>query len=313
MNFGTLLCSGDWKFIVERDVYGETRVFGGLNNYDFELVLQPGEHFETPRFLAGFTRGGFGEMTRTIHRWSATQLCSEYWAHRPRPVVFNTFSCIRRTELTEQGVLDLIHKAAEVGCELFIIDDGWQHALGDWYPDPVKFPNGLRPVIEEVAKLGMTFGLWIEPEAFEIKSNLYKEHPEWAMAYPGCEPDVRYRGDADRHSIMLNLANPEVADYLYTSIHKLVAETGISYLKLDMNCYFTAPGGAERVWIDYARNLDWIFQSISREFPHLLLENCASSESLAVWMRKWLQHVNTPFSDTMLENGFNGMHTLLPQ
>ncbi|MBR0459771.1 MAG: alpha-galactosidase [Victivallales bacterium] len=166
--------------------------------------------------------------------------------------------------------------AAKIGTELFVIDDGWQHALGDWYPDPVKFPNGLRPVVERVAQLGMKFGLWVEPESFELASDLYREHPEWVMAYPGIAPTPKRRGDVPRESVMLNLARKDVAEYLYRSLHKLIQDTGIAYLKLDMNTYFIAPGGVERLWIDYARNLDWVFQTLSKDFPGLLLENCAS-------------------------------------
>lgn len=273
--FGSVLWSGNWKIVFERDCYERGNISGGINDFDSRFTLKPGETFDTPDFVAGFTPDGFGEMSRILHRWQDDSLLPSGVAHKELPMLTNTWGSLA-LNVNEKNVIETARTAARIGSELFVIDDGWQHALGDWYPDPVKFPNGLRPVIEEVAKLGMTFGLWIEPEAFEIKSNLYKEHPEWAMAYPGCEPDVRYRGDADRHSMMLNLANPEVADYLYTSIHKLVAETGLSYLKLDMNTFFSSPGGAERIWIDYAHNLDWIFQTLAKDFPSLLMENCAS-------------------------------------
>lgn len=278
--FGTVLWSGNWKITFDRDWFEHTAVIGGINEFDSRISLKPGETFEAPVFAAGFTDEGFSGMSRILHRWQDDVLLPPSIAHKPLPMLTNTWGSLNFF-VDEESVIRTAENAAKIGTELFVIDDGWQAALGDWFPDRKKFPNGLRPVMERVAKLGMKFGLWIEPESFELKSELYKAHPEWAMCYPGCEPETRYRGDVDRTSVMLNLAKREVAEYLYHSIRKLVEETGISYLKLDMNCFFSSPGGSERIWIDYARNLDWIFQTLSRDFPELLMENCASGAARA--------------------------------
>ena len=302
VHFGTLLWSGDWKFIVERDVYGETRVFGGLNNYDFELVLQPGEHFETPRFLAGFTRGGFGEMTRTIHRWSAKQLCSGYWANRPRPVVFNTFSCIRRTELTEQGVLDLIPKAAEVGCELFIIDDGWQTDVGTWTVHPQKFPNGLRKIAESVRAHGMKFGLWMEFEVIVWESPSWKEHEEWMLGEGAAQ---------------LNLAREDVIEYLYGTISSLIRENGLAYFKMDMNHYLMIPAIQKKrreLKTKYMLNFYRLMERLNKEFPHVIFENCASGSGRCdLAMDRYFCRTNrSDNQDTLdvldIEEGYSYLH-----
>ncbi len=302
VHFGTLLWSGDWKFIVERDVYGETRVFGGLNNYDFELVLQPGEHFETPRFLAGFTRGGFGEMTRTIHRWSAKQLCSGYWANRPRPVVFNTFSCIRRTELTEQGVLDLIPKAAEVGCELFIIDDGWQTDVGTWTVHPQKFPNGLRKIAESVRAHGMKFGLWMEFEVIVWESPSWKEHEEWMLGEGAAQ---------------LNLAREDVIEYLYGTISSLIRDNGLAYFKMDMNHYLMIPAIQKKrreLKTKYMLNFYRLMERLNKEFPHVIFENCASGSGRCdLAMDRYFCRTNrSDNQDTLdvldIEEGYSYLH-----
>ena len=188
----------------------------------------------------------------------------------------------------KKNILRAAKLASRIGAELFVIDDGWQHALGDWFPDPVKFPNGLKPVIETVRSLGMEFGLWVEIESYELASDLYKAHPEWAMRYPDREPFTRYRADVNRTSVMLNFARRDVAEHIYQQLHKLVSETGIKYLKLDMNCFVSSPGWGDlppeqqgRIWIDYVHNLHWIFERLSADFPELLMENCSSGASRA--------------------------------
>lgn len=278
--FATVLWSGNWKMVVEKNSVDYAAVHGGINEFDSAIRLHPGETFPVPVVAIGYTREGFGGMSRILHRYQEEELLPPGVAHRVLPMLCNTWGSFGAF-VNEEKVIACARRAKEIGCELFVIDDGWQAALGDWVPDREKFPRGLEPVREEVARLGMDFGLWIEPESFEIASELYRQHPDWAMAYPNCEPLRKVRDDVGkpRVTVMLNLAKKEVALYLKEAICNLVRTFRLGYLKLDMNCYFTAPGGAERVWIDYARNLDWIFQSVSREFPHLLLENCASGGS----------------------------------
>ncbi len=307
--FGTILWSGNWRMVIDRDGYDHTAVIGGINPFDSTIDLAPGERFETPAFLGGFTREGFSGMSRIFHRYQEHNLLPSGLVGKELPILTNTWGGLG-INVNEENVITTAEKAAKIGSELFVIDDGWQHALGDWYPDPVKFPRGLKPVIDAVAKMGMQFGLWVEPESFELASDLYKAHPEWAMRYPGCEPDIKFRSDINRHSAMLDLAKKEVAEYIYKSMHDLVASTGIRYLKLDMNSYFTSPGSSPRLWIDYARNLDWIFQKLSKDFSGLLLENCASGASrISLQMTKSFGRINRsdnqdPLDMVCLHEGF---------
>lgn len=307
--FGAILWSGNWRIVVDRDGYEHTAVLGGINPFDSAVELAPGERFATPAFVGGFTREGFGGMSRVFHRYQERELLPPGVAGKELPMLTNTWGSLG-IDVNEGNVIATAQKAAAIGSELFVIDDGWQCALGDWRPDPAKFPRGLKPVVDAVAALGMKFGLWVEPESFELASDLYQTHPDWAMRYPGCEPDVKHRGDVNRHSVMLDLAKKEVADYLYQALHDLVAANGLSYLKLDMNCYFSSPGSSPRLWIDYARNLDWIFQTLSRDFPGLLLENCAAGAGRAsLQMTKAFGRVNRsdnqdPLDMPLLHEGF---------
>lgn len=281
--FGAVEWSGNWKITIDRDAFDHTAVVGGINDFDSRPVLEDGETFRTPVFCGGWSEEGFSGMSRILHRYQLHHLLPKEIAGKPMPVVFNSWGSIN-IHVNEENILGAARKAQRIGAELFVIDDGWQTFLGDWTPDPEKFPNGLKPVIEEVRKLGMELGLWVEPESFELKSELYRKHPEWAMAYPGCPPFRKRRDDVDRDSVMLNLARRDVAEYLYTSLHTLVAETGIRYLKLDMNCFVSSPGWGDRpgwFWIDYVRNLHWIFETLSSDFSGLLMENCAAGAGRA--------------------------------
>ena len=308
--FGTVMWSGNWRIVIDRDGFDHTAVIGGINPFDSAVELAPGERFETASFVGGFTQEGFSGMSRIFHRYQESELLPPGIAGMELPMLTNTWGSLG-IDVNEENVIATAKNAAKIGSELFVIDDGWQHALGDWYPDPVKFPRGLKPVIDEVAKLGMQFGLWVEPESFEINSELYKAHPEWAMHYPGCEPSIKYRGDIDRRSVMLDFAKKEVAEYVYHSLHELVASTGIKYLKLDMNCYFSSPGSSPRLWIDYARNLDWVFRKLSRDFPGLLLENCAAGAGrVSLQMTKSFGRINRsdnqdPLDMVQLHEGFS--------
>lgn len=285
--FGALHWSGNWKIAVERDPYDRTAVTGGIHDFDNRLRLRPGECFTTPLFSGGWSPAGFSGASRVLHRYQMRHVLPPAVASRPMPVIFNSWGCIN-IHVNEENILRAARLANRIGAELFVIDDGWQHALGDWFHDPAKFPRGLKPVIDEVRSLGMGFGLWVEIESFELASDLYKKHPEWAMRYPGGEPLTRYRADVNRTSVMLNLARHDVAEYLYRRLHKLISETGIQYLKLDMNCFVSSPGWGElppeqqgRIWIDYVHNLHWIFERLGADFPELLMENCSSGASRA--------------------------------
>lgn len=291
--FGTLLWSGDWSMTVEKDTFQHLSVTGGINPFDNALSLADGEEFLTPLFLGGYTRGGFGEMSRLLHRYQKRELLPEYWRERPRPFLYNTWDALV-SNVNEDNVRELMKLAASVNTELFVIDDGWQENLGDWRPHHEKFPRGLAPLAEEAKKLNMLFGVWVELESFELKSELYSAHPEWAMSYPGREPFQRYRAGEDRTSVMLNLGYPEAAEFFYQSLHKLIRENHIDYLKIDNNCYFSSPGNPGiHTRVAHVQNLHRIFERLNKDFPHVLFENCAAGGCRAdLAMSRYFARIN---------------------
>lgn len=300
--FGTLLWSGSWKFIFERDVYAENRVSGGLNDFDFALTLPPGERFAAPRFLAGFSRRGFGEMTRHIHRYSAKHFYPENMRNRVMPVVFNTYSCIRGAEVTEQNVLDLIPRAADVGCELFIIDAGWQQNMGDWTIHPEKFPGGFRKIIESVRAHGMEFGIWVEFERIDSASRVYREHPEWLI-------------DRENYTL-LNFARRDVLEYIHGVLHKLLTENDIVYFKMDLNRYLEIPAVENRreMRTRYMLNFYELMRRLTAEFPHVFFENCAGGSGRGdLEMDRYFARINrSDNQDTLdilnIQEGFTYLH-----
>src|SRR5580765_4881152 len=243
--FGALGWSGSWRISVEETPHQQVRVTGGFNPFDFGYTLAPGEKLETPPFYAGYTDRGIGEASRILHRFERAEILPNDSGARTRPVLYNSWEATE-FNVDEPGQLALARKAASMGVERFVMDDGWfgqrntDHAgLGDWYVNPKKFPNGLGPLIKKVKSLGMDFGIWVEPEMINPDSDLYRKHPDWAMHFDG-----RPRTEA-RNQLVLNLARDDVRDYIFQWLDDLVSKNDIAFLKWDYNRNFTEPGWPE--------------------------------------------------------------------
>lgn len=208
---------------------------GGYNPYDFSWSLKPGETLDTPVFYAGYSDGGMGGASRTFHRFQNANILSDGERAKPRPVVYNSWEATA-FDVTKAGQEALAEKAARIGVERFVVDDGWFGArnsdkagLGGWTVNRTKFPNGLKPLIDKVHSLGMDFGLWVEPEMVNVDSDLYRAHPDRVLHHPD-----RSRTEG-RHQLVLNLARTDVRDHLLSVLDKLIAENDIAFLKWDYN------------------------------------------------------------------------------
>lgn len=304
--FGTLQWSGDWKMIVEQDPNDQVRVCGGYNDYDFALELAPGESHAAPVFTAGFTRGGFGEASRMLHRYQRENLYPKNMLDVEVPLVFNTYSALpnwRVGGVTEESVMSLIAPAAQAGFEAFIIDAGWQTAIGDWTVHPTNFPRSLEPVSDEVHRNGMKFGLWVEPERITRQARLIQEKPEWLFANDG-------------GSAMLNLSRRDVLEYVYQNMAELIRSNNIDYLKLDFNRYFGIPEVPDRrtMRTKYVENFYELFDRLVKEFPHVFFENCASGAGRPdLKMDSYFARINRsdiqiPLDSLFLHEGFTYLH-----
>ncbi len=280
--FGALAWSGNWRITIEQTPYRQVRVTGGLNPFDFAYPLQGGETLDTPEFYGGFSNHGFGEASRLMHDLERNDIQPHGVEARVRPVLYNSWEATE-FNVTVQGQEQLAEKAAKLGVELFVIDDGWfgarntDHAgLGDWFVNKTKFPNGLEPLIDHVNHLGMDFGLWVEPEMVNPDSNLYRAHPDWVINFPG-----RPRTEL-RNQLVLNLARDDVKQFVFSFLDRLATDYKIRYFKWDMNRTVTEPGWPEektneqrKLWVKYVRNLYDILDQLRAKHPNLEIESCS--------------------------------------
>jgi alpha-galactosidase len=284
--FGALAWSGSWRITVEQDTLDKVRVTGGFNPFDFGYPLKPGEKLESPVFYAGYTHHGMGDASRLLNRFTLTHILPQSSNSspnpRPRPVIYNSWEATEMN-VTEAGQEALAEKAAALGIDRFVMDDGWfgqrktDHAgLGDWYVNKEKFPNGLKPLIDKVHSLKMDFGLWVEPEMVNPDSDLYRKHPDWVLNFPG-----RPRNE-ERNQLVLNLARPDVREYVYGFLDKLLTENQIAFLKWDYNRNWSEPGWDQlpaneqkKVYVEFTRNLYSILAELRQKHPGAEIESCS--------------------------------------
>jgi alpha-galactosidase len=277
--FGLLEWSGNWKLCAEVNEFYQTRLSMGLNDWDFRWRLNAGESFQTPSAFAGYSDAGHGAASRLLHDYIREQQVPH--PEQERYVLYNSWEATFFDINVEQQK-SFAHKAAAMGIELFVMDDGWfdgrknDHAgLGDWYPDSEKFPDGLSPLIEHVHGLGMKFGLWIEPEMVNPNSALYRAHPDWAIHFPN-----RSRTEA-RNQLILNLAVPEVQDYLIKLLDDLLSKNAIDFIKWDMNRNVSEPGfiqalGEQReIWVRYVRGVYRLWETLRERHPSIIWQTCS--------------------------------------
>ncbi len=280
--YGSLIYSGNWRVDFEKSSFGEVQVVSGINFWDQEISLKPGEAFITPKMLIGYTEDGMEGVSLNLTRFTREKILPQRHRNEIRPVLYNSWFATL-TDVNEENQLALAEIAKEIGVEMFVVDDGWfkgrvndRAGLGDWTVDKNKFPDGLTPLIEKINAMGLDFGLWIEPEMVNPNSDLYRAHPDWVLHYPN---RTRHTG---RNQLTLNLAREDVFQYLYNIFHKLLEENNIKYIKWDMNKMLTDPGfpsadseDQRSVRIKYVENLYRLIESLRREFPDVWFENCA--------------------------------------
>lgn len=280
---GGIHWSGNWKITAEVDHYEQTRVTCGINDYDFGWYLHGGETFTTPCVTTVFSREGFGGASRIFHHYQLKVLMPRSMALEPRPVMYNSW-CVFTFDIDVKQQMKLAERAAKIGVELFVMDDGWfgdrdddYAGLGDWYPSPRKFPDGLDPLINHVVDLGMRFGIWVEPEMVNENSNLYRAHPDWVLHAPG------KKITQGRHQYVLNFAREDVCEWAWGWLSELLSKHKIGYLKWDMNRYLCEiswpempPEQQKEIRTRYVYNVHKLYSRIEEQFPNVILEDCAS-------------------------------------
>ncbi|WP_168123321.1 alpha-galactosidase [Paenibacillus sp. HB172176] len=317
--FGALAWSGNWKIVAEKTAFELVRVTGGINDFDSEWTLQPGHSFATPTFVGGYVSDGFGAMSRMLHRYQYEVVAPDRGL---RKVLYNSWEATY-FDVNVQDQMELAERASRLGVELFVIDDGWfgqrnhDHAgLGDWTVNSDKFPNGLGELIHKVRGLGMEFGIWVEPEAVNPDSDLYRSHPDWVYHFP-----TRSRTEL-RNQLVLNLSMPEVKSYILSFMSELLGQHDISFIKWDMNRTITEPGmhnhplnRQKELWTRHVHSLYEIWAELREKFPHVAFETCAGGGSridfgmLRYADQAWPSDNTDAFDRLSIQEGFSYVYT----
>ncbi|MEU1666191.1 alpha-galactosidase [Streptomyces sparsogenes] len=313
-----LAWSGSWRIAVQHLATGEVQTVGGVGHDDSgQLTLAPGESFTTPVFAGLWTDGGFGAASRGWHAWQLAHVIPG--ADRHRPVLYNSWEATF-FDVGEEQQRGLARRAAELGVELFVVDDGWFGArtddragLGDWTPNPDRFPGGLKPLADEVHALGMQFGIWVEPEMVNADSDLYRAHPDWVQHHPG-----RTRTEF-RNQLVLNLARPEVREHLYERLDALLSGAPIDYVKWDFNRSFTDAGWPgdpypQRLWIEHVRGFYELLERLRAAHPNVAFESCSGGGGridlgvLGLTDQVWTSDNTDPLDRLAIQHGFSQLH-----
>ncbi|WP_278183637.1 alpha-galactosidase [Vibrio misgurnus] len=276
-----------------------------------EKVLKQDETLYTPWLYACHSANGLNGMSQQYHRFLRDEVI-HFPDQKPRPVHLNTWEGIY-FDHNPDYIMQMATRAAELGVERFIIDDGWfkgreddHAALGDWYLDEQKYPDGLMPVINHVKSLGMEFGIWLEPEMINPDSDLFRQHPDWVLSMPG------YTQPTGRHQYVLNLNIPEAFTYIYERFLWLLGEHPVDYVKWDMNRELVQAGHEGRAAIDAQTYQFYRLLDLLRErFPLVEFESCASGggridfEVLTRTHRFWASDNNDALERCTIQRGMS--------
>ena len=279
----SLVYSGNFLAQAEVDTHNTTRMMMGIHPHGFSWQLKPGEKFQTPEAVMVYSDQGMNGMSQTFHSLYRTRLARGQWRDQNRPVLINNWEATY-FDFTEEELLNIAKTAKEDGVEMFVLDDGWfstrcgeTSGLGDWWENRQRLPEGIKGISEKIEALGMKFGLWFELEMVNKDSELYRNHPDWILATPGRSQSH------GRKQYVLDFSRKEIVDYIYGLVHKILAESKVSYIKWDMNrniseCFSNAYGPEQQgeIFHRYILGVYDLYERLIQAFPHILFESCAS-------------------------------------
>lgn len=279
----SLVYSGNFLAQTEVDNYDTARVLMGIHPNGFKWTLGKGESFQTPEMVMVYSEAGLNGMSQTFHKLYRTRLARGTWRDKVRPILINSWEAFY-FDFDAPKLLGLADAAADLGMELFVLDDGWfgkrddsTSSLGDWYPNEEKLKGTLKELAEKINAKGLKFGLWIEPEMTNKDSDLYRAHPDWLLAEQG------KRICHSRNQYVLDFSKKEVREYIGDMLENLLAEVPVSYIKWDMNRTFSEvfSNGNDReyqgkVCHKYILGVYELYERLTSRFPHVLFESCAS-------------------------------------
>lgn len=280
---GTLGWSGNFQFVFEVDEKNSLRVISGINPFASEYTILPGKPFKTPSFIFTYSNMGKGLASRNLHHWAANYGILDGTKTR--------FTLLNNWEATgfnfdEPKLTAILDDTKKMGLDVFLLDDGWfankyprnndRAGLGDWDENKAKLPNGIGYLVKEADSKGVKFGIWIEPEMVNPKSELYEKHPDWILKLPN-RPEHYYR-----NQLVLDLTNPKVQEFVYNVVDgMLTTNPGIAFIKWDCNRMMTNAYSVylkdkqSHLYIDYVNSLYGVLDKLRQKYPHLPIMLCS--------------------------------------
>lgn len=266
--------SGNFLVEAEKDQYDQTRIQMGLTDELFAYPLEAGAEFTAPEVILSYTNKGLSRLSQQYHHCIMNHICQGKYVHANRPVLINSWEAAY-FDFTGDTIVELAKEAKELGIDMVVMDDGWfgkrnddNSSLGDWYVNEEKLGGTLTKLIERVNAEGVKFGIWIEPEMVSEDSDLYREHPDWAITIPGRKP-VR-----SRNQLVLDFSRKEVRDEIFKRICAVLDQGNVEYIKWDMNRSL-ADIYAPNVTYDYVLGVYDFLEKLTNRYPDILIEGCS--------------------------------------
>ena len=272
--------SGGFKAEAELDQFNQTRWQIGMAEEKFSYPVKPGEKLIAPEVIMTFSDEGLQKLSHNLHTCIRKNICRGKYRDIVRPVILNSWEAFY-FNFDGKKILELAEQAKSLGVDMLVLDDGWfgerdddNSGLGDWFPNEKKLGGSLSELVAKINSLGLKFGLWVEPEMINEDSNLYREHPDWALTVPGKSP---VRG---RQQLVLDFSRSEVREYLYKSLCKILDTCNVEYLKWDFNrsiadVYSRVEEDQGKVLYDYILGLYDFLEKLTANYPNVLIEGCA--------------------------------------
>lgn len=278
----SLVYSGNFVAQAEVSQFKTARVAMGINPFDFTWLLEKGQSFQTPEAVMVYSSEGLGGMSRTYHKLYRTRLCRGQYRDQVRPILVNNWEATY-FDFNSEKLLEIASVGKEIGIDLFVLDDGWfgkrnndKSSLGDWFVNEEKITEGLNGLVQKVNDLGLSFGLWFEPEMVSPESNLYRAHPDWCLHVPDRSRTL------GRNQLVLDFSREDVCDAITKMISDILSGAPITYVKWDMNRSMTEIGSAllpperqRETAHRYILGLYRVMETITSRFPQILFESCS--------------------------------------
>lgn len=280
--YGAMEWSGNFKTDFEIDLQENLRIISGINNYASPYTLQPGEAFTTPPFLYTLSTRGKGTASRNLQQWARNYKILD--GKGTRLTLLNNWESTF-FDFDENKLSAILKDTKKLGVDLFLLDDGWfgnkyprnadNAGLGDWQENKTKLPNGIAALVKEAQNDGVKFGIWIEPEMVNPKSELYEKHPDWVIKQPKREEYYF------RNQLVLDLSNSKVQDFVFGIVDTLFTKNpALAYLKWDCNAviynaYSAHLKNQSHLYIDYVRGLYKVLERVRAKYPKVPMMLCS--------------------------------------